>query len=289
MAVAGVIQEGRKHAPSQPKERASTCHESPPNQAGNRRDGDNVVQSALNRTAEAEQVMAREALVHGAKGGAARGANGTSHASYVTTTVSGSELDGASASNGAATNGVANGAAKTAGQSPQGAAVMPASFASEMAAGLAAFALPFRALTRVFTLVTERHLEFRDITHHVVELLRQSGIREGFAVIFSRHTTAGIRINEHEPLLLEDMAALLERVVPANQDYRHDDFSVRTVNLNDNERINGHSHCRSLLLGASETVPVAGGRLLLGHWQRIFLVELDGPSEREFVVQLVGG
>ncbi|MGH2369663.1 MAG: YjbQ family protein, partial [Chloroflexota bacterium] len=66
------------------------------------------------------------------------------------------------------------------------------------------------------------------------------------------------------------------------------DFSVRTVNLTENERVNGHSHCRSLLLGASETVPVAGGRLLLGRWQRIFLVELDGPAQRQFVVQAMG-
>ena len=150
------------------------------------------------------------------------------------------------------------------------------------------FALPMRTLTRVETVETERHLQFVDITDRVMDCVAESGVQNGFAVVFSRHTTAGVRINEHEPLLLEDMAKLLEQLVPESAAYRHDDFTVRTVNLNENERINGHSHCRSLLLGASETVPVAAGRLLLGRWQRIFLVELDGPAERELIFQVVG-
>lgn len=150
------------------------------------------------------------------------------------------------------------------------------------------FALPMRSLTRILNVETERHVQFVDITDRVLQCLAESGVQTGFAVVFSRHTTAGIRINEHEPLLLEDMTRLLEELVPVDAAYRHDDFTVRTVNLKDDERVNGHSHCRSLLLGASETVPVAAGRLLLGRWQRIFLVELDGPNTREFVVQLVG-
>jgi secondary thiamine-phosphate synthase enzyme len=157
------------------------------------------------------------------------------------------------------------------------------------AAAPASYVLPLRALTRTEKVQTERHLEFVDITERVVRCVAESGVRDGFAVVFSRHTTAGIRINEHEPLLLEDMARLLDRIVPETDTYRHDDFSVRTVNVNQHERVNGHSHCRSLLLGASETVPIAGGRLLCGRWQRIFLVELDGPNQREFVVQVVGG
>jgi secondary thiamine-phosphate synthase enzyme len=154
--------------------------------------------------------------------------------------------------------------------------------------GATAHALPMRALTHKITIQTERHLEFVDVTDRVVHVLAESEIQTGFAVVFSRHSTAGIRINEHEPLLLEDMARLLEQLAPAEATYRHDDFTVRTVNLTENERINGHSHCRSLLLGASETVPVVAGRLMLGRWQRIFLVELDGPRQRDLVIQLVG-
>jgi secondary thiamine-phosphate synthase enzyme len=147
---------------------------------------------------------------------------------------------------------------------------------------------PMRTLTRVVEIETERHLQFLDVTDEVAGALTESGVQNGFAVVFSRHSTAGIRINEHEPLLLEDMAALLERMVPQDTSYRHDDFSVRTVNLTEGERVNGHSHCRSLLLGASESVPVVGGKMLLGRWQRIFLVELDGPRSREYVIQIVG-
>jgi secondary thiamine-phosphate synthase enzyme len=147
---------------------------------------------------------------------------------------------------------------------------------------------PMRTLTKVVELDTERHIQFLDITDDVTHALAESGVQNGFAVVFSRHTTAGIRINEHEPLLLEDMATLLEQLVPQQSVYRHDDFSVRTVNLTEGERVNGHSHCRSLLLGASESVPVVGGALLLGRWQRLFLVELDGPNRREFVIQIVG-
>ena len=147
---------------------------------------------------------------------------------------------------------------------------------------------PMRTLTRVVGVETERHLQFVDITDEVAHSLAESGVQNGFAVVFSRHSTAGVRINEHEPLLLEDMAALLERMVPQEVSYRHDDFSVRTVNLTEGERVNGHSHCRSLLLGASESVPVVGGKMLLGRWQRVFLVELDGPRSREYVIQIVG-
>ncbi len=149
-------------------------------------------------------------------------------------------------------------------------------------------ALPMRTLTRIHEVQTDKHVQFVDITDQVAQCVAESGVQNGFTVIFSRHTTAGIRINEHEPLLLEDLAILLDKLVPQTSGYRHDDFSIRTVNLTENERVNGHSHCRSLLLGASETVPVATGTLMLGRWQRIFLAELDGPATREFVVQVVG-
>jgi secondary thiamine-phosphate synthase enzyme len=145
-----------------------------------------------------------------------------------------------------------------------------------------------RFLTRVFTAETIEHVQFVDITEDVVRCVAEAGIQDGRADVFSRHTTACIRINENEPLLLEDLKALLERMVPQKASYRHDDFSIRTVNLHEDERVNGHSHCRSLLLGASESIPISGGRLLLGRWQSIFLAELDGPAQREFVVQVSG-
>jgi secondary thiamine-phosphate synthase enzyme len=90
-------------------------------------------------------------------------------------------------------------------------------------------------------------------------------------------------VNEHEPLLFADFVAMLHRAAPANLLYRHDSPD-RTVNLTPGERVNGHAHCRALLLPSSSTVNVVSGALVLGRWQRIFFVELDGPQQREVSV-----
>jgi secondary thiamine-phosphate synthase enzyme len=135
---------------------------------------------------------------------------------------------------------------------------------------------------------TARAPGFIDVTDDVQEVLARSGVQHGFVVVFSRHTTAAIRINEAEPLLLEDMEAMLARIAPPNVYYRHNDLTIRTVNLVEDEDMNGHSHCQHLLMGASEAIPCADGDLLLGTWQRVFLVELDCPREREVIVQIVG-
>ena len=95
-------------------------------------------------------------------------------------------------------------------------------------------------------------------------------------------------INEAEPLLLEDMKRLLERFASRDADYRHDDLTIRTVNLEPNERANGHAHCQRLFIGASESIPIVAGCLQMGKWQRIFFVELDGPRPRHLMVQLMG-
>jgi secondary thiamine-phosphate synthase enzyme len=145
------------------------------------------------------------------------------------------------------------------------------------------------ALLRRLTLATHEPIEFLDITDDVAELVRTAGVRDGLVSIFSRHTTAAVRIQEDEPLLLEDLRAFLQRLAPSHAHYQHNDFRVRTVHMHEDERPNGHSHCLQLLLGTSETVPVLEGELQLGTWQRIFMVELDGPRpHREVLVQVLG-
>jgi secondary thiamine-phosphate synthase enzyme len=89
-------------------------------------------------------------------------------------------------------------------------------------------------------------------------------------------------------MLLRDMEEFLRKIAPAHVYYNHNDFNCRTANMSDGEQPNGHSHCQQLLLGASEAIPIVAGQLLLGQWQRLFLVELDRGREREVVVQLVG-
>ena len=130
--------------------------------------------------------------------------------------------------------------------------------------------------------------EFIDITEKVCEFIKDSQVLNGFAVVYSKHTTAAIKINENEPLLLKDMEKFLERMAPRNGDYSHNDFSVRTVNMNEDECPNGHAHCQHLLLGTSENIPIIDGQLQFGRWQSIFLIELDMPRPREVLVQVIG-
>ena len=130
--------------------------------------------------------------------------------------------------------------------------------------------------------------QFIDITADVEGVVALSGIADGWVTVFSRHTTAAIKINEHEPELLKDLARLLAAIAPEDADYSHNDFAVRTVNMTPDETPNGHAHCQQLLLGASETIPLDGGRLMFGRWQRLFLVELDRARTREVVVSVMG-
>ena len=130
--------------------------------------------------------------------------------------------------------------------------------------------------------------EFIDLTDRVEEIVARSTVTDGLAVVFSRHTTAAITLNEMEPLLLHDMAEFLDRLAPRGHGYRHNDFTVRTVNMTPDESPNGHAHCLQLALGASQTIPIRDGRLMLGQWQRVFMVELDHARRREAVVQAFG-
>ena len=135
---------------------------------------------------------------------------------------------------------------------------------------------------------TARAMEFIDLTYRIEALAAESGIHAVLVNIQSLHTTTSIVVNEHEPLLLDDFHALLSKAAPGDVSYRHDDMEVRTMNLAPDERPNGHAHCRALLLPTSALLNVADGRLQLGRWQRIFLVEHDGPRTREVSVLVLG-
>jgi secondary thiamine-phosphate synthase enzyme len=136
--------------------------------------------------------------------------------------------------------------------------------------------------------VTRHATEFVDLTDRLEALVASACTQSGLMNVQTLHTTTAIIVNEHEPLLLDDFHSLLDRAAPADADYRHDDLAVRTVNLTADERTNGHSHCRSLLLGTSVCLNIVDGTLQLGQWQRVFLVELDGPRTRDVSVLLFG-
>ena len=137
-------------------------------------------------------------------------------------------------------------------------------------------------------IATTRPTEFIDLTDRLRALVAEAGLQTGFVNVQTLHTTTAIVVNEHEPLLLADFAKVLEDAAPRDVPYRHDDPAIRTVNVTVDERINGHAHCQALLLAASACLNVVNGFLLLGRWQRVFFVELDGPREREISVVILG-
>ena len=137
-------------------------------------------------------------------------------------------------------------------------------------------------------LETQHPTQFVDVTDNVTALTTQWRLHTGLVNVQGLHTTTAVVVNEHDPLLLADVAALLERVVPQDGFYQHDNVGLRSANCVLGERPNGHSHCRSLLLASSVTLNIAEGRLQLGRWQRIFLVELDGPRRRDISILAIG-
>jgi secondary thiamine-phosphate synthase enzyme len=134
---------------------------------------------------------------------------------------------------------------------------------------------------------TSSATQFVDITDKLRDEVRRSGLRVGRIHLQSLHTTVGLAVNENEPLLLRDFESLLERLAPSGAGYEHDDFA-RRFDVPMNEPINGHAHCRQLLLTGFTTVLVEEGELVLGRWQSVFAVELDGPRNRELAIQLDG-
>jgi secondary thiamine-phosphate synthase enzyme len=126
-----------------------------------------------------------------------------------------------------------------------------------------------------------------DLTARVEAFLEAAGLEAGWVNVQTRHTTTGICVNENEPLLLGDLLALLERLSPQGAGYAHDALHLRP-GVPPDERPNGHAHAKALLLRTAETLNVADGRLQLGRWQRVLLVELDGPREREISMLAMG-
>ncbi len=150
-----------------------------------------------------------------------------------------------------------------------------------------AVALTRSARSLTVRLTTTRPTEFIDITDQLHRFVRDSGVGIGVLTLQTRHTTTAVVANEHEPLLLADFERLLERTVPARERYWHDEMALRP-GVDVDEPVNGHAHCRALLLPSSISLTVIGGLLMLGRWQRVFFVELDGPRERECSAVLLG-
>ncbi len=143
------------------------------------------------------------------------------------------------------------------------------------------------SLHTTLQVTTRPGTSFTDITDRLQHLAGESLAPLGILTVQTTHTTTAIVVNEHEPLLLADFEAALERFAPRLGSYEHDDLT-RRCNVPPDEPANGHAHCRALVLPTSATLAVVGGRLVLGRWQRVLLVDLDGPRRRDVSVVLLG-
>ncbi|HXF94307.1 MAG TPA: secondary thiamine-phosphate synthase enzyme YjbQ [Nitrospiraceae bacterium] len=140
-----------------------------------------------------------------------------------------------------------------------------------------------KAYSTSFTLQTEERTEVTDITKLVRDAIHQFPVTTGIALVNTLHTTCALFINEYQAALVNDLKALVERLVPERNGYRHDD-----PRYSDCERGNAHSHLRAALLGRNVAVGINHGDLTLGRFQSIIFAELDGPRKREITVQVVG-
>jgi len=131
---------------------------------------------------------------------------------------------------------------------------------------------------------------YHDLTDDLRRAVKDSGITDGMAVAFCPHTTCALLINEWDDGAMQDFRARLEHLVPDDVYYAHDDLERRTQNLAEpHERQNGHAHVKQMLLTAtSHAIPVGAGEPLLGRWQRLLLVELDEPHERQVLFHIFG-
>jgi len=133
-------------------------------------------------------------------------------------------------------------------------------------------------MSETLVVETARAVEHQDITDRVREVVKRSGVTDGLCHVMALHSTAAVIVNEtDDPNIGRDVARALDRAVPQHAGWLHDRIDA-----------NAHSHIKASLLGPAETLPVSNGDLLLGTWQRLILMEFDGPRTRKIHVHLLG-
>jgi secondary thiamine-phosphate synthase enzyme len=131
-----------------------------------------------------------------------------------------------------------------------------------------------------FALQTRGHCDVKDVTSTVSEALKSSGLQEGHATVFVAGSTAGVTTVEFEPGLVKDLNEFFQKIIPEGPDYHHHET------WGDD---NGSSHVRAALLKPSLTIPFVKGKLLLGTWQQVVVIDFDTrPRNRDVIVQLAG-
>ncbi|MBD1864375.1 MULTISPECIES: secondary thiamine-phosphate synthase enzyme YjbQ [Trichocoleus] len=140
---------------------------------------------------------------------------------------------------------------------------------------------------KLIEIKTSQGINIHDITPQIEAVLATTSIQNGQVLVFSRHTTTALAINEHEERLLQDIKKYLEKLAPESDRYLHNDLHLRP-NIPEDEPMNAHSHLMAITLSTSEVIPVVNGKLALGTYQSILLFELDGPRDRTVLCQISG-
>lgn len=138
----------------------------------------------------------------------------------------------------------------------------------------------------ILKLSTQEPLGIYDVTAQIQAFVDQTGVQAGQVLVFSRHTTTALAINEYEVRLLTDIRAYLQKLAPAGDRYLHNDLHLRQVPPDEPE--NAHAHLMAMTLSTSKVVPIVAGKLALGTYQSILFLELDGPRQRTLFVQVTG-
>ena len=144
-------------------------------------------------------------------------------------------------------------------------------------------------MTSIRVAAPERYA-YLDLTEDLQRAIKDSGVIEGATIAFCAHTTCALLINEWEDGALEDFRRHLTELVPHDDVYyAHDDFAIRTQNMHEDERKNGHAHVKAMLLSAtSHAIPVVGGGPCFGTWQRLIFFEMDEPKDRTITFHAFG-
>ncbi|MEC4814353.1 MAG: secondary thiamine-phosphate synthase enzyme YjbQ [Scytonema sp. PMC 1069.18] len=140
---------------------------------------------------------------------------------------------------------------------------------------------------KIIEIETHQGINIHNITPEIESILASTPIQNGQILIFSRHTTTALAINEFEERLLEDVKVYLQKLAPESERYLHNDLHLRP-NIPLDEPMNAHSHLMAMTLSTSELIPVMDGKLALGTYQSILLFELDGPRKRTVFCQIAG-
>ena len=143
--------------------------------------------------------------------------------------------------------------------------------------------------TTVEVTASERY-GYLDLTDDLRRAIKDAGVTDGAAIAFCEHTTAALLINEWEDGAMADFRRHLTELIPHDGVYyAHDDFGIRTQNMHEDERKNGHAHVKAMMLSAtSHAIPVVAGEPAFGRWQRLIFIELDEPKGRRVTFQVFG-